>query len=134
MVVLVLALLALGAILFYALPAIDFDDSFTDETLSFTDVREAPREWLWWVAHLGVAGAAIAALALKEADRTNQAWWITVGALLVIPMAISLQVELSDANSDVGESYVSLGSGIWLGCICMIAAAIVPWVARSKAQ
>lgn len=124
----VLGLLALGAIFAYALPSITAPD-FDDE-ISFRTTRLFyPHAWLWWLAHLGIVIAGIAAVAFTVSNRLAQAWWITIGCALTLPWLINLVSYFDEFGVTV-----RLGSGMWLSTLCFIGAALIPWIALKNAE
>jgi hypothetical protein len=123
----VLGLFVLGGVFAYSLPAISADPY---GSVSLREVEQHfPRAWLCWMAHLGIAAAAVAAVAYDTSNRRSQAWWITAGCVVMLPFVISLC-----STFDELAVPVHLGSGIWLAMVCFAIAAIVPWVLLKQAE
>lgn len=117
----VLGLLVLGASCSYSLPALSFGEF---GSVSFLEIkRYYDDSWLWWLAHIGVIGAAIAAASFTTDQLREQAWCITGGSALTLPYVFNLVSLLDEFGVPV-----SLGSGTWLAMLCFLGAAALPWI------
>lgn len=129
----VVAVLAFGTLLAYALPAATWsgDDFFGDpasESIGLGELATAiqlfDRGWTFDLSRIGVILALIAAIAFTRAQRDLQRLLITAGcaAGLVFPIYIYSQLELG----------ASLGFGLILfGLACVVAGAL-PWLIQDE--
>lgn len=121
----VAALIVLGGILIYTLPAVELSDG---STLGFNDANEKlVLSGDGWVATLGWFGAILAivsAFAFPQSERFAGTLAVTAGSLLAMAPAFYMNGHLTQVDEDA----TSLGSGLMIAWVLFGLAAIVPWL------
>jgi hypothetical protein len=137
--IIVLGLLAIGVICVLTLPAAKgsnseynyhVEPSFNQVRKDFLD-KEEHKGWLVVIAGMGAAMAAGAAMDRRSAGRIGQTWGVTIGVGMALALPTYLGIRFADLTSQAGDSSSSLGlgSGMILGSVCFVAAAVVQWLA-----
>lgn len=125
LVMLTIGVLLAGVVLAYSLPAVrtgraDAEDSASRFT-SLADVTKVMQDagaWSLAIAHLGVLGAIVAALAIPREERTFRALCVSVGAVAAMAVPLWVARHLHGAH---------LGAGMITAWLAFAAAAALPW-------
>jgi hypothetical protein len=122
-----LVALGIGVLCAYTLPAVGGGgEKITLSQLGTLIAMFSDKGWLVDLAKVGVAAAAVSAVAFPRRQRVLQACCISLGALATLPLPIWL-------NGQLGEEE-SLGSGLILAVLAFLAAAAIPWIAMAAGQ